>query len=341
MNNLKDKINKLLLEGDKIRDSEGSYNRIWGATIISGPKTDKWLNDIKIFADKLPLNHPLKDEINKVYSHKKSPKTFGEMYGLLESLRDDESLEDNVMYEFKIVSPEAEKLLIEILEHEDDYTYWEKRFKEYSHKEDVIARGCFKELSDNGLVKILFADNHPYDIQILKDGYLYKEHLKNNAINSFSTKQTQTLSVKSKMEYDVFISHASKDKEEFVEELKESIKMLGVKFFYDEESIEWGDKWKELIIEGTNKSEFAIIVISENFFDREWTEKELSEFLNRQNDNGQKLILPIIHNITKEQLKEKYPDVADIQVIDSKEHTYDQIALLFARQLIKRYKGIK
>ncbi len=55
---------------------------------------------------------------------------------------------------------------------------------------------------------------------------------------------------------------------------------------------EWGDNWKERILNGTKKAEFAIIVISENFFDREWTERELSEFLNRQNRNGQKLILP-------------------------------------------------
>ena len=80
-------------------------------------------------------------------------------------------------------------------------------------------------------------------------------------------------------------------------------------------------------------------MISENFFDREWTERELAEFLNRQNRNGQKLILPILHNITTEQLKTKYPLVADIQAIDSAKYSCDQIALLFARQLIKRLKN--
>lgn len=86
------------------------------------------------------------------------------------------------------------------------------------------------------------------------------------------------------------------------------------------------------ILSGVKKAEFAIIVISENFFDREWTERELSEFLNRQNRNGQKLILPILHNITVQQLQEKYPTVADIQTIDSSKYSCDQIALLFARQ---------
>ena len=140
-------------------------------------------------------------------------------------------------------------------------------------------------------------------------------------------------------EYDVFISHANKDKEELIEELYQSLQKLGISIFYDKESLEWGDNWKERILNGTKKAEFAIIVISENFFDREWTERELSEFLNRQNRNGQKLILPIIHNITTEQLKAKYPNVADIQAIDSKKYNCDQIALLFARQLIKRLKA--
>ena len=141
-------------------------------------------------------------------------------------------------------------------------------------------------------------------------------------------------------EYDVFHSHANKDKEELVEELYQSLSKLGVKIFYDKESLEWGDKWKERILDGTRVSEFAIIVISENYFDREWTERELSEFLARQNADGQKLILPILHRITSQQLQEKYPSVADIQGIRSADYTCDQIALLFAKQLIKRLKSI-
>ena len=42
---------------------------------------------------------------------------------------------------------------------------------------------------------------------------------------------------------------------------------------------------------------------------------------------------------TIEQLKEKYPSIADIQAIDSSKYTCDQIALLFARQFIKRLKA--
>ena len=158
-------------------------------------------------------------------------------------------------------------------------------------------------------------------------------------MNGISTVSVPKYQAKSLPEYDVFISHASKDKADLVEELYQSLNKLGVAIFYDKESLEWGDNWKDRILNGTNKAEFAIIVISENFFDREWTERELSEFLNRQNRNGQKLILPILHNITVSQLQEKYPSVADLQAIDSSKYNCDQIALLFARQLIKRLKS--
>lgn len=157
--------------------------------------------------------------------------------------------------------------------------------------------------------------------------------------NGISTINIPRYRAKDVPEYDVFISHANKDKENLIEELYSSLKTLGVTIFYDKESLEWGDNWKDRILNGTKKAEFAIIVISENFFDREWTERELSEFLNRQNRNGQKLILPILHNITVSQLQEKYPSVADLQAIDSSKYNCDQIALLFARQLIKRLKS--
>lgn len=125
-----------------------------------------------------------------------------------------------------------------------------------------------------------------------------------NEKNGVSTVNIPKYRAKDIPEYDVFISHASKDKADLVEELYQSLNKLGVAIFYDKESLEWGDNWKDRILNGTKKAEFAIIVISENFFDREWTERELSEFLNRQNRNGQKLILPILHNITVSQLKE-------------------------------------
>ncbi len=138
--------------------------------------------------------------------------------------------------------------------------------------------------------------------------------------------------------YDIFLSHANSDKIGYVEDLYNSLSKLGVKIFYDKDTIKWGDKWKEKIINGVQNSEFAILVISNNYFGREWTEKELYELLNRQNRIGQKVILPILYNITIEELSARYPMVADIQALNYSDFSCDEIALKFAEQFIIRLK---
>lgn len=140
-------------------------------------------------------------------------------------------------------------------------------------------------------------------------------------------------------EYDVFISYANKDKSNYVDSLHMAIRKLGVNIFYDTEVLSWGDNWKQAILNSTEKSEFAIIVISENFFGREWTERELNEFLKRQNASGQEIVLPLLHNVSLDTLKEKYPTLGDIQVISTNKFSQEEIAILFAKELIKRLKA--
>jgi len=135
----------------------------------------------------------------------------------------------------------------------------------------------------------------------------------------------------------VFISHASKDKKDYVDLLVMKVKRLGIDVFYDTETISWGDNWKQVILDGTSNSEFAVIIISENFFDREWTEKELYEFLSQQNESGQKIVLPLLLDISQAQLIAHYPELTEIQYLDSGTVSKDEIVILLAGELIKRY----
>lgn len=162
-------------------------------------------------------------------------------------------------------------------------------------------------------------------------------HNKETAICNRETGIKKSVSHK---EYDVFISHANKDKLDYVDELVDGIKQLGIRIFYDKDEISWGDNWKGKILNGTKQSEFAIIVISENFFGREWTEKELTEFLNRQNESGQKIILPLLYNITFDDVTRKYPQLEDIQGLIAENYIVEEIVILLAKELIKRYKEV-
>ena len=236
----------------------------------------------------------------------------------------------------EILSEEAENLLSEIIANEKSDDYWRLRFENLNNRDDAILRESFGELQKNNVISVLWADDHPCIIQILGDGYLYQERKEKLAKSQSAGSAPKDENLPKS--YDVFLSHANKDKLEIVDNLNNSLKKLGIKIFYDKESLEWGDDWKSCILNGVEQAEFAIIVISQNFFGREWTERELTEFLNRQDKSGQKLILPIVHNISNEDLSIKYPSVAEIQPLDSRDYSCDQIALLFAGQLIQRLK---
>lgn len=140
--------------------------------------------------------------------------------------------------------------------------------------------------------------------------------------------------------YDVFLSHAHADKESIVTELQASFKKLGVSVFYDTDSIEWGDNWAQKIKEGLANCRFGVIIISKDFYDRTWTEKELKSLLVRQNDNGENVILPILFNTDIDELKshcnkECYKELTKIQFISfSKDCDIKNITILLAKKLI-------
>lgn len=146
------------------------------------------------------------------------------------------------------------------------------------------------------------------------------------------------LATATRKKYDVFISHANKDKLDYVDELFVTLRRLGINIFYDSEVLSWGDNWKQVILDGTAQSEFAIIVISNQFFGREWAERELNEFLQQQNENGQKIILPLLHGISFDELKTHYPELEYIQSLKTSDHSKDAIAIFLAKELIKRYR---
>ena len=141
-------------------------------------------------------------------------------------------------------------------------------------------------------------------------------------------------------EYDVFVSHANDNKQAFVDALSAGLNRLGIKVWNDSSVLDWGDDWKTKIEEGLAKSRFGIVVLSPQFIGREWTTKELQELLNRQNERHEKVVLPLLYNLTVDDMKAKYPDLAPIQarVIREDEDAKD-VVIDFARILIRQLKG--
>ena len=140
--------------------------------------------------------------------------------------------------------------------------------------------------------------------------------------------------------FDVFVSHADANKEELVNELTTALGKLDIDIWYDANILDWGDNWKLQIANGLKKCRFGIVVISPEFLGREWTEKELNELLQRQNETGEKVVLPLLYKMTVEEMKKQYPQLADFQArtINPGDDLRD-IVIDFARILIRALKA--
>lgn len=112
-------------------------------------------------------------------------------------------------------------------------------------------------------------------------------------------------------EYDVFISHASEDKDEIVRPLAEELDQKGVQVWYDEFELSIGDSLRESIDKGLSNSEYGIVILSEAFFEKKWTQYELNSLVSRHLDEGE-VILPLWHDIGKQEVMEQSPMLADL-----------------------------
>lgn len=113
------------------------------------------------------------------------------------------------------------------------------------------------------------------------------------------------------MKYDVFISHASEDKDLIVRPLVTMLEELSVRVWYDEFSLKLGDSLSASIDKGLLESRFGIVVLSKSFLKKNWTDYEYRSLLSRQM-NGQRIIIPLWYDITKEEVLSFSPYLADI-----------------------------
>jgi len=126
-------------------------------------------------------------------------------------------------------------------------------------------------------------------------------------------------------EYDVFISHASEDKDEVVRPLAVALRQQGLSVWYDEFELKIGDSLRRKIDLGLAKSRFGIVVLSKDFIRKGWTNYELDGIITRV-VGGEQVLLPIWHNITKKEVVDFSPSIADKVARNTANYTVEEIA---------------
>jgi|GEM_PF-6287765 len=110
--------------------------------------------------------------------------------------------------------------------------------------------------------------------------------------------------------WDIFISHASEDKERFVRPLALELRLMGLKVWYDEFSLSPGDSLLQSIDMGLAHSRYGLVVLSRNFFRKSWPKLELGGLVAKEQQAG-KTIIPIWFKVKKDYVLDFSPTLAD------------------------------
>ena len=143
------------------------------------------------------------------------------------------------------------------------------------------------------------------------------------------------------VEWDTFISHASEDKDQIVRPLARRLQDHGLKVWLDEFALTVGDSLRQSIDKGLSRSRFGIVVISPHFLEKHWPQAELNGLVARESA-GQKVVLPVWHNITADEIRRWSPMLSDRLAVTSAkglDHVVDELLKAIRRDQPEQADG--
>jgi hypothetical protein len=125
--------------------------------------------------------------------------------------------------------------------------------------------------------------------------------------------------------WDVFISHASEDKATVARPLRNALAALGVTVWLDEAELRIGHSLRRKIDDGIRSSRYGVVILSESFFGKGWTNHELDGLVTRT-VAGEQSLLPIWHDLTADDVRAYSPSLADKIALSTEQYTIEEIA---------------
>ena len=111
---------------------------------------------------------------------------------------------------------------------------------------------------------------------------------------------------------DVFLCHASEDKEGIVRPVANALELAGIDVWVDEKQIVWGESILDKVNEGLRISKFVMVIMTESFLKKKYPKREMEIALNQEMSTGVNRVLPLLvgsQTITSRILQE-YPVIS-------------------------------
>lgn len=167
-------------------------------------------------------------------------------------------------------------------------------------------------LSNGGLIAISSRSGNTLLFTITPEGFKYYDSMKQRFVEPIEAVEfSGNVNLKDGLVYNVFICHASEDKEDFVRPLAHELTEKGLRVWYDEFALTLGDSLLRKIDEGLRRSRYGVVVLSPAFFVKDWPRKELDGLASKE-VGGSKVILPVWHNVTREDVQHYSPILAGL-----------------------------
>jgi len=133
---------------------------------------------------------------------------------------------------------------------------------------------------------------------------------------------------------DFFICHASEDKDSVVRQLATRLSNSGASVWYDEFALTLGESLRKNIDKALATARYGLVILSPSFLKKEWPERELSGLVAREIAERRKIILPVYHNVTGDDVRRFSPPLADKLYV----HTSFGVAKV-VEEILKAFRG--
>lgn len=162
---------------------------------------------------------------------------------------------------------------------------------------------------------------------------LQNKRITEMSINSHNLNNSQS-NIEENKKYDFFISYASEDRDTFVAPLAHALKDTGFEVWFDAFCLRPGDSLRRSIDKGLRDSTRGLVVLSKHYISKEWPQKEFDALFSLEGIDGENLIIPIWHEISKNEVQKFSPMVADKKAILTAVCSIDEIV-----EMLKVFKN--